>query len=698
VLFVAFLTCKELIMSTITTSDGTEIYYKDWGEGPAVTLSHGWPLSADMWNGQMLFLAQHGFRCIAHDRRGHGRSSQASSGNDMDGYADDLAAVIEALDLRDVTVVAHSTGCGEVARYIGRHGTARVAKAVLISGVPPTLVKSEANPNGLPSELFDAFLAGMFADRSQFYLDLASQFYGANRPGSHVSQGVLDQFWTWSMQSGLKNSYECVKSLSEADFTADLERFDVPTLLMHGEDDQVVPASNSMRLHRRGAGGLGDLGEAGVSAEAPGEDGRTERFEVRLACKSVVEGLEVFRRLEEQWRGVASPIAGEDDLGPQPRQSGLQKVIERADLRRRHQRIGGAVISGLELRLCGRERSCGPRARVNCQLERLLQKCRRGRDTTSAPGALGGAFQVSCDALVELRRRVRPMPGAPIGFHLRVRHLGERLMNGLAVSDTARPVGRGADQRVAEPDPGTELDQPVFFSRWLGVSPDAEQFGGALEQDRVAQGFGGSDEQQSLCLLRERSDARQEAVLDLPCQWSRSGHGEATGQLACGRAARQLQQGERVAAGLGDDPVSHSLVQPPRKDRVQQRPSLAVRQATDLAFRQTLQLSRGARFAHGEHQSDGLSQQPPRDEGEDLPGELVEPLRVVDQADERPLLGGGRQQSQHCQPDEEAIGWHSGGQAERRAEGVALGTRQVVHAVQHRRAQLMRACVGKLDL
>ena len=237
-------------MSTITTTDGTDIYYKDWGEGPTVTFSHGWPLSADMWDGQMLFLAQQGFRVIAHDRRGHGRSSQASSGNDMDGYADDLAALIEALDLHDVTVVAHSTGGGEVARYIGRHGTVRVAKAVLISAVPPTLFKSEMNADGLPMELFDGLLAAMAKDRSQFYRDFAIQFYGTNRPGSDVSQGVLDQFWSWSMQSGLKNSYECVKALSETDFTSDLERFDVPTLLIHGEDDQVVPVANSMRSAR----------------------------------------------------------------------------------------------------------------------------------------------------------------------------------------------------------------------------------------------------------------------------------------------------------------------------------------------------------------------------------------------------------------------------------------------------------------
>jgi non-heme chloroperoxidase len=234
-------------VSTITTSDGTEIYYKDWGQGPAVTLSHGWPLSADAWDGQMLFLAQNGFRVVAHDRRGHGRSSQASSGNNMDTYADDLAALIEALDLRDVTVVGHSTGGGEVARYIGRHGTDRVSKAVLISAVPPSLVKSDANPDGLPDEAVAGLLAAMFNDRSQFYRDLAIQFYSANREGSTVSQGVLDQFWAWSMQSGLKNSYECVQSLSESDFSKDLERFDVPTLLIHGEDDQVVPCPNSTR-------------------------------------------------------------------------------------------------------------------------------------------------------------------------------------------------------------------------------------------------------------------------------------------------------------------------------------------------------------------------------------------------------------------------------------------------------------------
>jgi non-heme chloroperoxidase len=231
-------------MSFIKTKDGTEIYYKDWGEGPAVTFSHGWPLSSDAWDGQMLFLAEHGFRAVAHDRRGHGRSSQPSSGNDMDGFADDLAAVIETLDLRDVTVVGHSTGGAEVARYIGRHGTSRVAKALLISAAVPALLQTVANPEGLPMEAFDGILAGLMADRSHFYKDLAVQFYGANRPGSKVSQGVLDQFWLWAMQSGLKNSCDSVRSLM-TDFTQDLERFDVPTLVLHGEDDQVVPVQIS---------------------------------------------------------------------------------------------------------------------------------------------------------------------------------------------------------------------------------------------------------------------------------------------------------------------------------------------------------------------------------------------------------------------------------------------------------------------
>jgi len=238
-------------MTTITTKDGTEIYYKDWGKGPVVTFSHGWPLNADAWDGQMHYLVQQGFRVIAHDRRGHGRSSQASSGNDMNGYADDLAAVIETLDLRDATLVGHSTGGGEVARYIGRHGTKRVAKAVLVAAVPPLMLKTAANPEGLPMEVFNGIRAGLTADRSQFYKDLAIQFYGANRPGAKVSQGTLDQFWLWSMQSGLKNAYESVKAFSETDFTEDLKKFDVPTLVLHGEDDQIVPVNDSARKSAR---------------------------------------------------------------------------------------------------------------------------------------------------------------------------------------------------------------------------------------------------------------------------------------------------------------------------------------------------------------------------------------------------------------------------------------------------------------
>jgi non-heme chloroperoxidase len=231
--------------NTITTKDGTEIYYKDWGQGPVVTLSHGWPLSADAWDVQMFFLAQSGFRVVAHDRRGHGRSSQPFSGNDMDSYADDLAAVIEALDLRDVMLVGHSTGGGEVVRYIRRHGTKRVTKAVLIGAVPPLMLKSETNPEGLPKEVFDNLRSDILKDRSQFYKDLSIPFYGANRPNANVSQGLLDQFWLWSMQAGLKNAYESIQAFSETDFTEDLKKIDFPTLVIHGEDDQIVPIKDS---------------------------------------------------------------------------------------------------------------------------------------------------------------------------------------------------------------------------------------------------------------------------------------------------------------------------------------------------------------------------------------------------------------------------------------------------------------------
>jgi len=228
-------------------SGDIKIYYKDWGTGQPVVFSHGWPLSADAWDGQLFFLAQHGYRAIAHDRRGHGRSSQASSNNDMNGYADDLAAVIEALNLRDAVLIGHSTGGGEVARYIGRHGSNRVAKVVLLAAVPPIMLKSAANPEGLPMEVFDGLRAGVMNDRSQFYKDLAIQFYGANRPGAKVSRGLLDQFWLWSMQAGLKNAYESIKAFSETDFTEDLKKIDVPALVLHGEDDQIVPVKDSAK-------------------------------------------------------------------------------------------------------------------------------------------------------------------------------------------------------------------------------------------------------------------------------------------------------------------------------------------------------------------------------------------------------------------------------------------------------------------
>ena len=234
-------------MPTVKTSDGTEIFYKDWGKGPAITFSHGWPLNSDAWDGQMLYLVQHGYRCVAVDRRGHGRSSQVTRGNDMDGYADDLAAVIEALDLNNATLIGHSTGGGEVARYVRRHGSKRVAAAALVAAVPPLMLKTAANPEGLPIEVFDAIRAGVAGDRSQFYKELAIQFYGANRAGSKVSQGTLDQFWLWSMQAGTLGAYECIKAFSETDFTEDLKMFDFPTLVLHGEDDQIVPVKDSAR-------------------------------------------------------------------------------------------------------------------------------------------------------------------------------------------------------------------------------------------------------------------------------------------------------------------------------------------------------------------------------------------------------------------------------------------------------------------
>jgi non-heme chloroperoxidase len=235
-------------MNTFTTKDGTSIFYKDWGTGPVVTFSHGWPLSADAWDSQMLSLGQHGFRVIAHDRRGHGRSGQTWAGNNMDQYADDLAELIELLDLKDITMVGHSTGGGEVARYIARHGSARVSKAVLISSVPPIMLKTDKNPGGLPISVFDGIRTGVSGDRSQFYKDLSLPFYGYNRPNTKISEGVREAFWRLGMQSSIVGSYDCIKAFSETDQTEDLMKFDVPTLVLQGDDDQIVPINDASKL------------------------------------------------------------------------------------------------------------------------------------------------------------------------------------------------------------------------------------------------------------------------------------------------------------------------------------------------------------------------------------------------------------------------------------------------------------------
>jgi non-heme chloroperoxidase len=231
----------EVSMSTITTKDGIHIFYKDWGKGQPIVFSHGWPLTGDDWDAQMLFFGQHGYRVIAHDRRGHGRSTQTWDGNDMDTYADDLAQLFEKLDIKDAVMVGHSTGGGEVARYLGRHGTKRVSKAVLIGAVPPLMLKTDKNPGGLPLSVFDGIRAGVAGDRSQFYKELTLPFYGFNRPGAKISEGVREHWWLQGMLGGIKAHYDCVKAFSETDFTEDLQKIDIPVLVMHGDDDQIVP-------------------------------------------------------------------------------------------------------------------------------------------------------------------------------------------------------------------------------------------------------------------------------------------------------------------------------------------------------------------------------------------------------------------------------------------------------------------------
>jgi non-heme chloroperoxidase len=267
-------------MATITTKDGTQIYYKDWGSGQPVVFSHGWPLTADAWEAQMFFLASNGYRCIGHDRRGHGRSSQPWDGNDMDTYADDVAELLDTLDLKDVVMIGHSTGGGEVARYIGRYGSKRLKKAVLMGAVPPIMVKTPANPGGLPIEVFDGFRKAYLADRAQFFLDVASgPFFGFNRPGAKVSEGLIRAWWTQGMMCGHKNGYDCIKAFSETDFTEDLKTFDVPTLIIHGDDDQIVPIGASamrssklvkgaeLKIYKGGGHSLGDTAKDQLNAD-----------------------------------------------------------------------------------------------------------------------------------------------------------------------------------------------------------------------------------------------------------------------------------------------------------------------------------------------------------------------------------------------------------------------------------------------